>query len=49
MKPVEVNVYFLYHLETSQDHKFFIFLGGQKGILTRNGLNNNNIGESDTI
>ena len=28
MKPVEVNVHFLYHLETLE---FFMFLGGSKG------------------
>ena len=28
---------------------FLSFQGTQKGILTRNGLNNNNIGESGTI
>ena len=49
MKPVEVNINFLYHLETSENHRFFMFLGEQKGILIRNGLNNNNIGESGTI
>ena len=31
MKPVEVSVYFLYHLGTSENHKFFMFLGGTKG------------------
>ena len=31
MKPVEVNVNFLYDLETSENHKLFIFLGGTKG------------------
>ena len=31
MKPVEVNVNFLYHLETSESLKFFMFLGGTKG------------------
>ena len=31
MKPVEVNVYFLHHLETSENHNFFTFLGGTKG------------------
>ena len=31
MKPVEVNVNFLYHLETSESHIFFIFLGSTKG------------------
>ena len=31
MGPVEVNVNFLYHLETSENHKFFMFLGGAKG------------------
>ena len=30
MKPVEVNVNFLYHLETSENHRF-MFLGGTKG------------------
>ena len=49
MKPAEVNVNFLYHLETSENHRLFMFLGAQKGILTRNLLNNNNIGESGTI
>ena len=31
MKPVEVSVDFLYHLETSKSHRFFMFLGGTKG------------------
>ena len=31
MKPVEVNLNFLYHLETSESHKFFMFLGDTKG------------------
>ena len=31
MKPVEVNVNFLYHLETSENHRFFMFLGDTKG------------------
>ena len=31
MKPVEVNVIFLYYLETPENHKFFMFLGGTKG------------------
>ena len=31
MKPVEVNVNFLYHLETSENHRFFMLLGGTKG------------------
>ena len=31
MKPVDVNVTFLYHLETSEKHRFFMFLGGTKG------------------
>ena len=30
MKPVEVNVNFLYHLETSENHGCFMFLGGTK-------------------
>ena len=30
MKPVEVNVSFLYHLETSENDRFFMFLGGTK-------------------
>ena len=30
MKPVEVNVNLLYHLET-ENHRFFMFLGGTKG------------------
>ena len=30
MKPVEVNVSLLYHLETA-NHRFFMFLGGTKG------------------
>ena len=46
MKPVEVNVSFLYFLETSENHRFLMFSGIQKATLTRNGLNNNNIGES---
>ena len=29
MKPVEVNVNILYHLET-ENHRFFMFLGGTK-------------------
>ena len=28
MKQVDVNVSFLYHLETSENHRFFMFLGG---------------------
>ena len=31
MKPVEVNVNFLYHLETLENHRFFMFLRGTKG------------------
>ena len=31
MEPVKVNVNFLYHLETSENHRFFMFLGGTKG------------------
>ena len=31
MKPVEVNVNLLYHLEISENHRFFMFLGGTKG------------------
>ena len=31
MKPVEANVNFLYHLETSENLRFFMFLGGSKG------------------
>ena len=31
IKQVEVNVNFLYHLETSENHIFFMFLGGTKG------------------
>ena len=30
MKPVEVNVNFLYPLETPENHKFLMFLGGTK-------------------
>ena len=43
MKPVEVNVNFYTawkHQKTTE---------AQKRTLTRNGLSNNNIGESDTI
>ena len=49
MKPVEVNVNILYHLETSENHRFFMFLGGTKGNTDTKWLNNNNIGESGTI
>ena len=31
MKPVEVNANFLYPLETSENHKFFMFLVVTKG------------------
>ena len=31
MKPVEVNVNFLCHLETSENHRFFMLLGSTKG------------------
>ena len=31
MKPVEVNFNLLYHLEISENHRFFLFLGGTKG------------------
>ena len=31
MKSVEVNVNLLYYLETSEKHRFFMFLGGTKG------------------
>ena len=31
MKPVEVNVNFLYHSEISENQKFFMFLEGTKG------------------
>ena len=31
MKPVEVNVNFLYHLETLENHRFFMFLRSTKG------------------
>ena len=30
MKPVEVNVNFLYHLEILENHRFFMFLEGTK-------------------
>ena len=30
MKPVEVNVNFLHHMEASENHRFFMFLGGKK-------------------
>ena len=30
MKPVEVNVNFLYDMETSENQRFFMFLGGKK-------------------
>ena len=49
MKTVEVNVHFLYPLETPKNHRFFMFTGTQKGMLTRNGLKNKNISESGTI
>ena len=31
MKPVEANVNFLYQLETSEYHRFCMFLGGTRG------------------
>ena len=31
MKPAEVNVNFLYHFETLENHRFFMFLRGTKG------------------
>ena len=31
MKQVEVNVNFLYHLETLENHRFIMFLGDAKG------------------
>ena len=31
MKPVDVNVNFLYHLETLENHRFFMLLGSAKG------------------
>ena len=31
MKPDEVNVSFLYHVEVSENHRCFMFLGGAKG------------------
>ena len=31
MKPVEINGNFLCHLETSENHRFFMFLGDAKG------------------
>ena len=31
MKPVEINVNFLYDLDTPEIHRFFMFLGGAKG------------------
>ena len=31
MNPVEVNVNFLYPLETLENHRFFMFPGGTKG------------------
>ena len=31
MKPVAVNVNFLYHFQTSENHGFSMFLGGTKG------------------
>ena len=31
MNPVEVNINFLYHLETSENGRCFMFLGGIKG------------------
>ena len=39
----------MYPLETSENHRFFdIFSGYKNGTLTRNGLNNYNIGEIGT-
>ena len=49
MKPVEVNVNFFYPLETSENHRLFMFPGGTNGKIDRNGLNSNNIGERGTI
>ena len=31
MEPVEVNVNLLYHLETLENHRFFMLLEGTKG------------------
>ena len=31
MKPVKLNFNFLYDLETSENHRFFTFLGSAKG------------------
>ena len=31
MKPVEVNINFLHHLETSENHRFLMFSGRTKG------------------
>ena len=30
MKPVDVNVNFLCHLETSENHRFFVFRGHKR-------------------
>ena len=49
MKPAEVNVNFYNTWKHQKTTDFLCFYGAQKGILTRNGLNNNNIGESGTI
>ena len=35
MKPVEVNVNLLYQLETSENHRFAMFLGVTKGNIDR--------------
>ena len=47
MKPVEINVNFLYAMETSENRR--CFQREQKGISTRNGLKHSNIGESGSI
>ena len=31
MKPVEANANFLYYLETSENHRFYMLLGSTKG------------------
>ena len=49
MKPVAVNLIFLYHLETSENHRLFMCLGGIKGNIDPKWVKQQNIGESSTI
>ena len=49
MKPAEVNVTFLYPLETSENYRFFMFPGGTKGNNDAKWVKQQQYAGSDTI